>query len=178
MTTFRALVTEDVEANRLLSLQGGNGTPTISIAKSGETPDFRSVGAIKADTEVTVELKNNPIWTVEAGGDLSAGQYVEVGEDGTIIASSDEGIGYVAESVLEGNIAKLVRKASGRAGAQGPKGDKGDAGDQGPKGDKGDPGDAGAKGDKGDPGDQGPAGFGTEAQYNDIITRLEALEGE
>ena len=36
-----------------------------------------------------------------------------------------------------------------------------------------------AKGDKGDKGDPGPAGadgFGTEAQYNDIIARLEALE--
>ena len=40
-------------------------------------------------------------------------------------------------------------------------------------------GDKGEKGDKGDRGDRGPAGndgFGTEAQYNDIIARLEALE--
>ena len=34
----------------------------------------------------------------------------------------------------------------------------------------------GAKGDKGDPGADGADGFGTEAQYNDIIARLEALE--
>ena len=33
-----------------------------------------------------------------------------------------------------------------------------------------------AKGDKGDPGADGADGFGTEAQYNDIIARLEALE--
>ncbi|MCW4458182.1 hypothetical protein [Microbacterium sp. MPKO10] len=52
----------------------------------------------------------------------------------------------------------------GGGGAQGPKGDKGD---QGPKGDKGDPGTDGA---------DGADGFGTEAQYNDIISRLEALE--
>ena len=35
------------------------------------------------------------------------------------------------------------------------------------------------KGDKGDTGPQGPPGkdgFGTEAQYNDIIARLETLE--
>ena len=38
---------------------------------------------------------------------------------------------------------------------------------QGPKGDKG---------DQGDPGTPGANGFGTEAQYNDIIARLEALE--
>ena len=55
----------------------------------------------------------------------------------------------------------------------------------GPKGDKGDPGADGAKGAKGDKGDPGTPGvdgadgadgFGTEAQYNDIIARLEALE--
>ena len=55
----------------------------------------------------------------------------------------------------------------------GPKGDKGDKGDPGADGAKG------AKGDKGDPGTpgaDGADGFGTEAQYNDIIARLEALE--
>ena len=53
------------------------------------------------------------------------------------------------------------------------------AGEKGAKGDKGEPGAAGAdgaKGDKGDKGDAGADGFGTEAQYNDIIARLEALE--
>ena len=63
--------------------------------------------------------------------------------------------------------------------AKAAKGDKGDPGPQGPKGDKGDPGAdgaKGAKGDKGDPGADGADGFGTEAQYNDIIARLEALE--
>src|SRR5699024_12005867 len=34
----------------------------------------------------------------------------------------------------------------------------------------------GPKGDPGDKGDPGADGFGTEAQYNDIIARLEALE--
>ena len=66
--------------------------------------------------------------------------------------------------------------------AKAAKGDKGDTGPQGPKGDKGDPGADGAKGAKGDKGDPGTPGadgadgFGTEAQYNDIIARLEALE--
>jgi len=80
------------------------------------------------------------------------------------------------------------------AGKQGPKGDQGPAGPQGETGAKGAKGDPGAKGDKGDPGadgaqgpkgdtgakgakgDPGADGFGTEAQYNDIIARLEALE--
>ena len=52
----------------------------------------------------------------------------------------------------------------------GPKGDKGDPGADGAKGAKGD------KGDPGTPGVDGADGFGTEAQYNDIIARLEALE--
>ena len=55
----------------------------------------------------------------------------------------------------------------------------GKEGPQGPRGEAGAKGDTGAKGTKGDTGAQGPAGadgFGTEAQYNDIIARLEALE--
>ena len=72
--------------------------------------------------------------------------------------------------------AGLAKAAKGDTGPQGPEGP------QGPKGDKGDPGTPGAdgaKGDKGDPGTpgaDGADGFGTEAQYNDIIARLEALE--
>ena len=59
-------------------------------------------------------------------------------------------------------------------GPEGPRGPAGTNGTDGAKGDKGDP---GAKGDKGAKGDPGADGFGTEAQYNDIIARLEALEG-
>lgn len=51
-------------------------------------------------------------------------------------------------------------------------------GPEGPQGPAGKDGAKGAKGDKGDTGADGAAGFGTEAQYNDIISRLEALEAE
>lgn len=163
MSTFKALVTEDVEANRLLSLSGGNEVPTISVTEAGGIPDFRSTGPIKADTEISVNLKSNPVWDVEAGEDLSAGQYVEVGEDGVIVASEGTGIGYVTKAVKEGDIAKLARKASGGAGEQGPKGDPGDPGP------KGEPGAKGADGDD---------GFPTETQWNDLESRVEALEGE
>ena len=66
--------------------------------------------------------------------------------------------------------------------AKAAKGDTGPQGPEGPQGPQGDPGADGADGAKGDKGDPGPAGadgadgFGTEAQYNDIIARLEALE--
>src|SRR5699024_2846135 len=65
------------------------------------------------------------------------------------------------------------------AGEKGPKGDpgakgaKGDPGAAGPKGDQGAKGDTGATGPKGDP---GADGFGTEAQYNELVARIEALE--
>src|SRR5690625_5483193 len=50
------------------------------------------------------------------------------------------------------------------------KGDKGETGPQGP------PGADGKDGEQGPQGPPGKDGFGTEAQYNDIIARLEALE--
>lgn len=174
MTTFKALVTEDVQANRLLSLSGGNGVPSISVTAAGGTPDFRSTGPISEGAEVTVKLQNNPVWQVEVGEDLSAGSYVEVGEGGVLVSSDGEGIGYVAEATEEGGIAKLVRKASGGSGSPGPKGDKGDKGDPGEDGADGAKGD---KGDKGDTGAPGADGFPTEAQWDDLVERVEALEG-
>lgn len=68
------------------------------------------------------------------------------------------------------------------AGKQGPKGDAGPKGEPGADGATGPKGDTGAKGAKGDTGPagadgaDGADGFGTEAQYNDIIARLDALE--
>jgi hypothetical protein len=61
-------------------------------------------------------------------------------------------------------IPRFLRNVELPTGPQGPKGDRGP---QGPKGDTG---------PQGPKGDQGPAGFGTKAQYDDIIARLEALE--
>ena len=61
----------------------------------------------------------------------------------------------------------------GDTGAAGPKGDTGAAGPKGDPGAKGAKGDTGAAGPKGDP---GADGFGTEAQYNELVARIEALE--
>lgn len=63
--------------------------------------------------------------------------------------------------------------ATGAKGDPGAKGAKGDPGVAGPKGDPGAKGDTGATGPKGDP---GADGFGTEAQYNELVARIEALE--
>ena len=72
-----------------------------------------------------------------------------------------------------------IELTPGPEGPQGPKGDKGDPGADGADGAEGP---QGPEGPEGPEGPQGPAGaggadgFGTEAQYNDIIARLEALE--
>ena len=62
-------------------------------------------------------------------------------------------------------------------GPPGEKGDKGDPGTPGADGEKGEKGEKGDKGDKGDPGTPGADGFPTEAQWNDLVARVEALEG-
>lgn len=168
MTTFKAIVTEKAEANRLLSLTGGNEIPQIAITEAGGTPDFRSTGAIKADTEVKVTLKNSSVWLVEAGEDLKAGAFVEVGDEGVLVTSEDEGIGYVAEEVKEGGLAKFIRKAGGGSGEPGEPGPKGEPGEPGPKGDPGDP------GPKGDPGEDGSP---SKEEWDDLVDRVVALEG-
>ena len=64
-------------------------------------------------------------------------------------------------------------------GEKGERGEKGDPGEPGAKGDKGDPGEKGEpgpKGDKGEPGEPGADGFPTEAQWNELVSRVEALE--
>ena len=61
-------------------------------------------------------------------------------------------------------------------GPKGAKGDPGAAGKDGTDGAKGDKGDPGAAGAKGDPGAAGKDGFPTEAQWNDLVARVEALE--
>ena len=60
---------------------------------------------------------------------------------------------------------------------EGPPGEKGDKGDKGDPGTPGADGAKGDKGDKGDPGTPGADGFPTEAQWNDLVARVDALEG-
>lgn len=64
-------------------------------------------------------------------------------------------------------------------GPQGPKGDTGAQGPEGPQGPAGADGADGATGPQGPEGPQGPAGadgFPTEAQWNDLVARVTALE--
>ena len=69
-----------------------------------------------------------------------------------------------------------IELTPGPQGEKGAKGDKGDPGEQGPPGADGKDGAKGDKGDKGDPGADGEDGFPTEAQWNDLVARVETLE--
>lgn len=177
MSRFDAIVTEDVEARRLLSMTGGNGAPHLSITEPGGTPDFVSTGALEESQTVSVTMRDNPIWEVEAGEEISAGAYVEVGEGGVLVVSEDEGIGYVTEAVDAGDIAMLVRQTSGGTGAPGRKGDPGSSAyeiavDNGFEGTESEwldslQGQRGQRGTKGDPG---------ETQFTESeVTALKAL---
>ena len=69
---------------------------------------------------------------------------------------------------------------AGPAGADGAKGAQGDAGPAGAKGVTGAAGADGATGARGDKGDTGPAGadgFPSDEQWNQLVARVDALEG-
>lgn len=132
--------------------------------------------------------------------DESTGKFVSAFEDGAIPvkvvdgqsggnsgmrflngngAPTEETQGFEGDLYLDKDTGLLYQKSTTWKELMNLKGVKGDTGATGAKGATGT---AGAKGDKGDQGIQGiqgvagKDGFGTEAQYNAIIARLEALE--
>ncbi|WP_200411377.1 hypothetical protein [Virgibacillus salexigens] len=135
MAQFKATVTESVPAHRLLSIGDGESVVAIGLTAAGEQPDFYSTRNIEANEEVYVTIKGEIVWEIEAGEDLSIGQFVEAGEGGVVVASAGEGIGYVAEPVATGSIAKVIKQSA--AGVPGPKGEPGSDGAKGAKGDPG-----------------------------------------
>lgn len=86
----------------------------------------------------------------------------EIGVPGDLYLNTASGDLFRSDSEGWALLLNLVG-ARGESGLQGPKGDTGEQGPAGPKGDTG---------------GQGPPGFGTEAQYNDIVARLQALEAQ
>lgn len=179
-TQFTAIASEAIPANRLVVLTIRGKTEEddrirIRLATEGEQPDFIAKRELKEGEEVTVRITGADTWTVEAGENIRAGVQVGTGEDGKIVESllddAPSPIGYSIHSAKAGELVKYVREGGGMQGPPGPPGPQGPAGPAGPKGDKGDP---GAKGPKGDP---GADGFPTETQWNDLVARVDALEG-
>lgn len=123
MGTFMAKVTEDVQANRLLKIANGEDLLEVSRTDSGEQPDFHSTRALEEGEQVRAEIKNDPIWPIEAGEDLSVGTKVVSDNRGRAVAGDEGVFGYVAEAVEEGEIAKVIRQGGGTPGPQGPPGE-------------------------------------------------------
>ena len=80
--------------------------------------------------------------------------------------------GVVAAHEAVANV-ELTPGPDGSPGAKGDKGDKGDPGTPGADGAKGDKGD---KGDTGAPGKDGADGAPTQAEWDALVARVEALE--
>lgn len=160
MASFLATVTENIQAYRLINMTNvEEGQPELSPAVDGDTPEFHSTRNLTSGEVVQINVTGKRIFKVEAGEDLQAGDFVKIGEGGTVVTSDDEGIGYVSNQVPSGGIASVVLSSSGGAvGPQGPEGPEGPQGPQGPKGDKGDPGEQGPQGDTGPQGPQGEEG--------------------
>ena len=81
MTTFKAKVTQDIPANRLIGLGGINteGDPEegwetvyLILSKKGWIPDLVSTSDLEKDSVVNVTIKNNPVWKVESSENLPA----------------------------------------------------------------------------------------------------------
>ncbi|RRN68435.1 hypothetical protein EI200_19635 [Peribacillus simplex] len=71
MTTFKAVVIEDIQVNRLvvLAVNEKENEINISLAQEGEVPDFLATRAITEGEEVYVTIKNRETWKVESGAD-------------------------------------------------------------------------------------------------------------
>ncbi|PEJ34935.1 hypothetical protein CN689_06305 [Peribacillus butanolivorans] len=157
MTNFKAVVVEDIHANRLvvLAVKEKENEINIRLAQEGEVPDFLATRAIKEREAVNVTIKNRETWQVEAGEDIQAGVSVRPGKDGKIVEAIGEDapliIGYSINAAHAGEVVNYVRNVKG--------------------GGEGVPGPQGSKGDK------GADGFPTEEQWNELVARVETLEG-
>ncbi|MFU2015118.1 head fiber protein [Peribacillus butanolivorans] len=166
MTNFKAVVVEDIHANRLvvLAVKEKENEINIRLAQEGEVPDFLATRAIKEGEGVYVTIKNRETWKVDAGADIQAGVSVGTGEDGKIVEVFGEGatpiIGYSINAANAEEVVSYVRNVKG-----------GGEGVPGPQDSIGDKGATGAKGDK------GADGFPTEEQWYELVARVETLEG-
>lgn len=122
MITFKAKVTQDIPANRLIGLGGINteGDPEegwetvyLILSKKGWIPDLVSTSDLEKDSVVNVTIKNNPVWKVESSEDLPAGTLVQCDDDGRVKHYRPEDgnhFGFTTHSVKAGEVVQIVRK--------------------------------------------------------------------
>lgn len=122
MTIFKAKVTQDIPAHRLLGLGGINteGDPEegwetvyLILSKKGWIPDLVSTSELKKSDMVNVRIIGNEVWRVEASEDLPAGTLVQCDDDGRIKHYRPEDgnhVGFTIHSVKAGEVVPIVRK--------------------------------------------------------------------
>lgn len=120
MTIIKAKVIEAIPANRLLALAGegsvedrDNELVYIKTSQLGWIPDFVTSTELEEGQDVSVVIRNNPVWKVEASQFLPAGTQVMSDNDGKVkVYRPEEGnhIGFTTHSVEEGEVVEVVRK--------------------------------------------------------------------
>lgn len=122
MSTFKAKVSEDIQANRLIGLGGINteenpdeGWETVYLIKSrlGWIPDLVSTGDLKEGDIVNVTISGKEVWKVEASENVPAGTLVQCDDDGRVKNyHTDDGnhFGFTTHSAQAGEVVEIVRK--------------------------------------------------------------------
>lgn len=114
MTRINAKVVGNIPAHRLLWLHGNDEGDEMLIGlpkERGNYVDFVSTGDLEDGQEVTVNIVNNPIWTVEASTPIEVGTNVSANTDGRVGAytSSPVRIGYSLDKAEPGELVRIVR---------------------------------------------------------------------
>lgn len=122
MTTFKAKVVENIQANRLVGLGGVNteGDPEegwetvyLKLPKKGCIPDLVSTSELEKDSIVNVTITNKPVWKVESSEDLPAGTLIQCDDDGRVKhyrPKDGNHFGFTTHSVKAGEVVEIVRK--------------------------------------------------------------------
>ena len=112
---IKVVVVGDIPAHRLLWLRTSEDGKTLRIGlpwQDGYPVDFVSTRELKDGEEVTVTIKGDPIWLVEAAETLKPGDNVYVDSTGRLIGSHGKhrhSVGYVLDAAQEGDVVRLVR---------------------------------------------------------------------
>lgn len=117
--TFKAVVSGNVPAHRLMVIKGRNeeGIIEVRVADNDTAADFVSTRSLEDGeiTEVTL-MDGVRIWEVEAQEGVLPGQWVAARDGGRVGNRSKEttreAVGFVLEGADEGDVAKIVRRES------------------------------------------------------------------
>lgn len=115
MTTIKAVVSGNVAKNRLLKLSvGKDGLPSLRYASDG-FPHFHSTEELESGQEVKIKITNRPIWNIEAGESIKAGEAVYGGAAGKVFSRKSgedypsQLIGYAANDAKDEEVVAVVR---------------------------------------------------------------------